>query len=90
VAWLLNLRGASIPCNPVFPAYVIVTPYTTALFVDPRLIRQHIRTYLAKLQVSVCDYDAVWRSLREADYERVLVDVHASYALVHAAGEDRT
>ena len=90
VAWLLNLRGASIPCHPVFPAYMIVTQHTAALFVDPRLIRPPIQTYLAKLQVSIYDYDAVWRSLREAEYERVFVDVQASYALVHAAGEDRT
>lgn len=90
VAWLLNLRGASIPCHPVFPAYMIVTQHAAALFVDPRLIRPPIQTYLAKLQVSIYDYDAVWRSLREAEYERVFVDVRASYALVHAAGEVRT
>ena len=69
---------------------MIVTQHTAALFVDPRLIRPPIQTYLAKLQVSIYDYDAVWRSLREAEYERVFVDVQASYALVHAAGEDRT
>jgi len=25
VAWLLNLRGNDVPCNPIFLAYILVT-----------------------------------------------------------------
>lgn len=90
VAWFLNLRGASIPCNPVFPAYVIVSAQEVALFVNPRLIMQHIRTYLAKLGVTVYDYEAVWKWLRDTSVGHVFVDSKASYALVTAAGERNT
>ena len=38
VAWLLNLRGAEIPYNPVFFAYVIVTLNDVLFFVDNRKI----------------------------------------------------
>jgi len=34
VAWLLNLRGADVPFNPVFLAHVLLTPTTATLFVQ--------------------------------------------------------
>ncbi len=35
VAWLLNLRGADVPYNPVFLSYVIITPDAATLYIDP-------------------------------------------------------
>lgn len=34
IAWLLNLRGADIPYNPVFVSYAIVGPDTAEVFCD--------------------------------------------------------
>lgn len=90
VAWLLNLRGASIPCNPVFPAYAVITQREAALFVDARLIQQRVQTYLAKLGVTVHEYDSIWSWMRGMECDRVYVDHKASLALVTAAGEHRT
>ena len=35
VAWLLNVRGCDVPCNPVSVAYAVVTADGAWLFVDP-------------------------------------------------------
>ncbi|WFD18869.1 Xaa-Pro aminopeptidase [Malassezia caprae] len=89
VAWLLNLRGASIPCNPVFPAYVVVTADDVALFVDERLLTRPVRVYLAAMGVSLHAYEGIMTWLRDTPLSTILVDERASHALVRAAGESR-
>ncbi|EPQ28342.1 uncharacterized protein PFL1_04169 [Pseudozyma flocculosa PF-1] len=63
VAWLLNLRGASVPCNPVFPAYVVVSRDDTALFVSDALLvpgSEADRYVREELKLTVKPYDEVW------------------------------
>ena len=52
VAWLLNLRGAEIPYNPVFFAYVIVTLNDVLFFVDSRKI--YATPVQKHLQLNTC------------------------------------
>ncbi|WFD04341.1 Xaa-Pro aminopeptidase [Malassezia obtusa] len=88
IAWLLNLRGASIPCNPVFPAYAVVTQEEAALFVDARLVRE-VSGYLAAIPVSVHAYEDVWEWIRSLRSSGMHLYFHekASAALVDAASE---
>ncbi|MDO4715892.1 MAG: aminopeptidase P family protein [Bacteroidales bacterium] len=37
IAWLLNLRGSDVPCNPVFMAYVLVQDTEAHLYTDSPL-----------------------------------------------------
>lgn len=72
IAWLLNLRGASIPCNPVFPAYLIVNERETVLFVDDDLLKNgsDARSYVEnQLQINVKPYDAVWDFLLAGNWK---------------------
>ena len=48
VAWLLNLRGSDVECNPVFLSYVLVPLDGPArLYVDgakvPEAVREHLK-----------------------------------------------
>ena len=36
IAWLLNLRGTDVHCNPVFVAYVLLTQNEATLFTNPK------------------------------------------------------
>lgn len=87
IAWVLNMRGASVPCNPVFPAYVVVTDDATHLFVDERLVRE-VRPYLDAVGVTLHAYDAVWAWLAAAHLPCFLHE-RASAALVDAVGRRR-
>ncbi len=42
IAWLLNLRGRDVPCNPVFIAYMILTLEQAFLFTNQQRIPQEI------------------------------------------------
>ncbi|KAI3618518.1 hypothetical protein CBS9595_002881 [Malassezia furfur] len=87
IAWLLNVRGASVPCNPVFPAYAVVTEDAAHLFADARLVRD-VRAYLAEAGVTLHAYDAVWAWLAAARLPCFLHE-RASAALVDAVGRKR-
>ncbi|PWZ03272.1 Creatinase/aminopeptidase [Testicularia cyperi] len=98
VAWLLNLRGASIPCHPVFPAYVWVSEDETVLFIRDDLLARHSaadRYVREELHVRVEPYEAVWEFLRrwaaetEHAERRLVSGEKISYAVVNAVAEER-
>ncbi|CAO1634795.1 unnamed protein product [Sympodiomycopsis kandeliae] len=100
VAWLFNLRGASIPNNPVFPAYVVVSAIdkSATLFISSALLPSDSAAYkyvTEELKFKVQDYSQVWDALRElpAGQEgassKVVTRDAASYALISAIGVDR-
>lgn len=48
IAWLLNLRGSDIPCNPFFYAFIVVTPLEVSVFIDAdptcdHLLKEHLK-----------------------------------------------
>ncbi|HOX43342.1 MAG TPA: aminopeptidase P family protein [Myxococcota bacterium] len=52
IAWLTNLRGADVPFNPVFIAYLVVEPRGARLLVDPAKLGAGARAALpADLEV---------------------------------------
>lgn len=56
VAWLLNLRGADVPYNPVFLGHVLVGAEDARLFVAPGKLPEALRARLAADRVQVQDY----------------------------------
>ena len=64
VAWLLNLRGSDVHCNPVFVSYCLVSREKTTLFVDKRKITAEVAAYLADNGISVADYASVAEVLK--------------------------
>ena len=64
VAWLLNLRGADVECNPVFLAHLLVERDGRAsLFVDRSKLADALITALAADGIGIADYAAVTAAL---------------------------
>ena len=40
VAWVLNLRGGDVECNPVFISYLVVAADAATLYVDSAKVRE--------------------------------------------------
>lgn len=80
VAWLTNLRGSAVPCNPVFYAYAIVTAAepTVIVFTDPDTVSQRVRaaTRDELTFYPYTDFPAYLQKLMQGDAKhRVLLDV---------------
>lgn len=96
VAWLLNLRGDSVPYTPVFPAYVtlanvlqpgqLVPQVLVTLYTDWDLMPRPTLDYLTSIDVHVARYESIWTVLKEpyAKHHVLLAAPQASYAVSQA------
>ncbi|MGB0361208.1 MAG: aminopeptidase P family N-terminal domain-containing protein, partial [Endozoicomonas sp.] len=65
IAWLFNLRGSDIECNPVFLAYAIVSKNSVTLFTDSDRITTEALQSLSSSQIILEAYDGVFKHLSE-------------------------
>ena len=56
IAWLLNLRGSDVHCNPVFVSYVLLTLDEVTLFIDSEKLDAETSEYLKTIGVKVKPY----------------------------------
>ena len=93
VAWLLNLRGSDVEYNPVFFGYVLVTPDSVQLFVEPSKVSDEVRAHLGEL-VSYQPYTAFFGYLsatlvpRLSASLRLWLDPHKANQAIYAAVPD--
>jgi len=76
IAWLYNLRGRDVECNPVFISYAIVTKTEAYLFTNTLRIDEPVRQALAG-QVQILDYEQYIPTLRSlvVEHKNVLVAI---------------
>lgn len=74
LAWLLNIRGQDVPCNPVVLGFVYVSVDEAILFIDPAKLVDSAKSSLADAGVSVNDYTAIFDFVKSLQVERILVD----------------
>ncbi|KAG8332678.1 Xaa-Pro aminopeptidase 1 [Homalodisca vitripennis] len=67
IAWLLNLRGADVPCNPVFYAYVVITMSEVHIFIDNMRVTPAVTSHFAteKLQVTIHPYEEIFQFIED-------------------------
>lgn len=85
IAWLLNIRGEDIPCNPVVFSYLIVRQAEAFFFVAPEVFDETGKAELAADGIILRSYDAVFDDIGHMTQpERTYVDKRSANAkLVH-------
>lgn len=84
IAWLLNIRGADVHCNPVAVAYLLVSPSSATLFIEKEKA-DGIGDYLKGIGVETDSYANIARGLRAYRGYNILMDPdETSYALFKA------
>ena len=78
VAWLMNLRGSDVHCNPVFVSYLLVTMQRAILFVNPAKLGDDVREYLAGQGVETMPYADLPHALQEYREGSVLLDTSST------------
>lgn len=59
IAWIFNIRGRDILCNPVAISYAIVSMKSATLFIDNDKIDIEVRKTLNESGVDIKDYDEI-------------------------------
>lgn len=78
IAWLLNMRGGDVHCNPTFVSYVIVYAESCKLFIDNRKLTDEVVAYLNKMGVSIAQYHDIETELENMEAEYVMLDFKTS------------
>lgn len=82
VAWLLNLRGTDVHCNPVFVAYVLISTKDVTLFINKEKLTPEVEAYLEGQGVSIATYQDVKKGLEDYFEYNILLDpVETCYTL---------
>ena len=83
IAWVLNLRGNDVHCNPVFVSFLLIGHQDATLYIDTRKLTPEVKSYLDDCQVKVCDYKTFYESLEEnTNGHSVLADpAYLNYAI---------
>lgn len=63
IAWLFNLRGADVDCNPVFYAYALITSETASLIIDGDKVPEALAIELQQEGVTVLPPDSLGKLL---------------------------
>ena len=74
VAWMLNMRGNDVHCNPVFVAYLLIDRKNVTLYINKEKLTPETEKYLSQEGVSVCEYDKIGEGLEKYPEYNILLD----------------
>jgi Xaa-Pro aminopeptidase len=88
IAWLFNLRGSDIECNPVFFSYAIISETEAILYLDLDKVTDQVKEHLGST-VTLKPYSVFFTDLKELnlDGKKLLVNNKTSLAVEVAVGE---
>ncbi|KAG0051334.1 hypothetical protein BGZ89_003595 [Linnemannia elongata] len=95
IAWLFNMRGLDVHCNPVFFAYAIVTKDRVALYLQKEALSEEVRSHLGPT-VEIKDYETIFEDLKtkagelKAKKETWLLGSRTNLAMAVALGKNNT
>ncbi len=60
IAWIFNIRGNDVKCNPVAVSYAYISRKETVLFIDPKKLSSETIDYLKSEGVIIAEYEKVY------------------------------
>ncbi|MCB9071719.1 MAG: aminopeptidase P family protein [Prevotellaceae bacterium] len=86
IAWLFNIRGNDVECNPVTISYAVVEMDSAILFIDSTKLTADVKDHLVRSQVSTQSYEEISAYIKSLPSgKRIGVDSNkVNYALYEA------
>ena len=90
IAWVLNLRGSDVHCNPVFVSYLLISSNNATLYINREKLPEDVCEYLSTENIDVEEYESVENGLKKYTGKSLLIDVHSTnYTLSTAVDSDK-
>ncbi|WP_333621277.1 aminopeptidase P family protein [Sphingobacterium multivorum] len=74
LAWLLNIRGQDVPCNPVVLGFVLITAENATLYIEPSKLTTQATEELKGYGVGVSAYEDIFKTIPTLDVTSILID----------------
>lgn len=82
IAWLLNIRGQDIHCNPVVNAYALINQTNAYLYVQDDVIKHDIANVLNADGIIIRSYDQIYEDVKNIDGTIMLDSQSVNYSLI--------
>lgn len=73
IAWILNLRGNDVHCNPVFVSYLLISTTKVTLYIDRVKLTDDVVRYLRGEGVDIDSYRNIMKGVGDYDEYNMLV-----------------
>lgn len=60
IAWLFNIRGNDVKCNPVAVCFAYVSREETVIFINPKKLTQEMIQYFGQQNIQIADYNKIF------------------------------
>lgn len=89
IAWLLNIRGSDVECNPVALSYLVMTQEQVILFANREAVSKEVENELGQAGVSLQDYQEFYYFIqRISDGTKVYLDKRkVNYAVIRSLSD---
>jgi len=74
LAWLLNIRGQDVPCNPVVLGFVLITAESATLYIEPSKLTAQATEELKGYGVNVAAYGELFKTIPTLNVASILID----------------
>lgn len=87
IAWIFNIRGNDVKCNPVAVSYAYISRKETVLFINAAKLTPEVSLYLEKQGVTVSDYANVYDFVKNTSGSVCLNGDKVTYLLYNSIPE---
>ena len=85
IAWLLNIRGNDVHCNPVVVSYLLIEKDKVNYFVQPQKVTPELAEYFSAIGISVHPYEEIGDYLNSFNAHSILMNpAKTNYAIYSA------
>nr|WP_316928392.1 aminopeptidase family protein P [Sphingobacterium spiritivorum] len=74
LAWLFNIRGQDVPCNPVVLGFALISSSKATLFIEPSKLNEAAVSSLAQSGVEVRSYEEIFSAIDSLTDTTILID----------------
>ena len=76
IAWILNMRGRDVECNPVFMSFLLIKNNGGVLFANEESIDPEVREYLAENKLELKPYENIYDECKKLAVtgNKILID----------------
>ena len=74
IAWMLNLRGTDVHCNPVFVSYLLISSKDVTIYINKVKVTPEVEAYLQAEGVGVAPYEEITKGLKDYFEYNILLD----------------
>lgn len=90
IAWLLNIRGNDVACNPVVLSYVVVSESDVIFYLDQKKINTEVANYFNENHIIVKDYESIYEDVKQYGSEEVVLldKERCNYTIVKSMSDE--